>query len=161
MTKAWAVAALTVLSCVSGVAQHFPGAATAAATAADVPSCKKYTKTFSDLTTASTTEDEVMFNLPARGKLTGVTIKHTTAFTGGALSAFTVSVGDSSGDTFYTATFDIFIAPTDLLFLDTPMHSSSTFAARDVFAHFISTGANVDAATAGSVDLIACWVVLP
>ena len=102
-----------------------------------------------------------MFNLPARGKLTGVTIKHTTAFSGGTLSAMTVSVGDSSSDTFYTATEDIFQAVGDTVFLDTDMHSSSTFAARDVFGHFIATGDTMDNVSAGSVDLIACWVVLP
>lgn len=126
-----------------------------------VPVCKKYTKTAADLTTSSGTEDEVLFNLPARGKVTGVNIKHSLAFSGGTLSLITVSVGDSSSTTFYTSALDIFQAVSDTTFLDADMFLSSTFAARDVLARFTATGDTMNNVTAGSVDIHVCWVVLP
>ena len=126
------------------------------------PTCKLYTKTTADLTTASGTEDEVLFNLPARGVIKGLKVKHSEAFTGtGPLTAMTVSVGDSSGDTFYTATLNIFAAVSDINDLDTPFFGSSTFAARDVFGHFIATDETMDNVTAGSVDFMVCWSILP
>ncbi len=124
------------------------------------PSCATYVKTFADLTTASATEDEVLFNLPANGVLVGVRVKHSTAFSGGTLSAMTVSVGDSSSTTLYTSAFDVFqaAAATTILFAD--MFKASTSAARDVLARFTATGDTMDNVTAGSVDIHACWVVL-
>ena len=83
-------------------------------------------------------------------------MKHSAAFTGGTLSAMTVSVGDSSSTTFYTSAFDIFQAIGDTAFQDTDMYKSSTNAARNVLARFTATGDNVVNATAGSVDIRVC-----
>lgn len=130
----------------------------------NIGSCKKYTKTFTDLTDADTEQDPVLFNLPARGKVWAVNIKHSTAFSGGGLSAMTVSVGDSTSPTLYALAFDAFQAVADDKFQDgpsAPNFLSSTWAARDVFARFTSTGANMNAVTAGSVDVHVCWLVLP
>lgn len=126
--------------------------------------CRIYTKTSADLTDADTSEDEVLFNLPARGKVWAVNIKHSTAFSGGTLSAMTVSVGDSSSPTLYATAFDVFQAAGDTAFQDgpaSPNFVSSTWAARDVFARFTATGDNMNNVTAGSVDIHVCWLVLP
>ncbi len=127
----------------------------------NVPACDTYTKTFTDLTTASATEDEVLFNLPANGKISGVYTKHSTAFSGGTLSALTVSVGDSSGTTVYTPTFDVFQATGNTVKQDVALFSSTTSAARDVLARFTAVGDTVDNITAGSVSFSVCWVKVP
>lgn len=139
------------------VAQLFPDGGAGS----NNPGCFKYTKTAANLTTVSGTEDEVLFNLPARGVITGLKVKHSVAFSGGILSAMTVSVGDSSSDTFYSGTFDIFQAVADDKDQDTPFFGSSTFAARDVFGHFIATDDTMDDVTVGSVDFMICWAILP
>ena len=129
-----------------------------------IPTCELYTVAFTDLTTASTTEAEVLFNLPARGVITGLKVKHSVAFTGtGPLTAMTVSVGDTApaDDVAYTSTFDIFAAVSNALDQDTPFFGSSTFVADDVQANFIATGGNMDDLTAGSVNFMVCWAVLP
>ncbi len=123
--------------------------------------CKTYTVTQNDLTAASTVEDVVLFNLPARGKMTGVNVKHSQSFTGGGVSSMTVSVGDTSSPTFYSSAFSVSQGVSDTAQQDTQLFKSSTAAARDVRARFTSTGANVSAASAGSVDVAACWVQLP
>jgi len=126
-----------------------------------VPACKKYTVNESALTAAAGTEDEVLFNLPARGKLVGINVKTSTAFAGAGITAVTVSIGDSSSPTFYTSNYDVLAAVSDTNFQDTQMFKSSTMAARDVLMRFNCTGANCNAMTAGGVDARICWVVLP
>ena len=129
----------------------------------NVPACAKYTKTFADLTDADTEEDEVLFNLPALGKLTGVEVRHSLAFSGGTLSAMTVELGESvtPDDDLYVPAFDIFAAASATNLQDQDMFLSPTSAASDVIARFTATGDNMDNVTAGSVDFRVCWVVLP
>ena len=130
-------------------------------TLAQVRAWQKYTKAAADLTTASGTEDEVLFTLPANGILMGVRIKHSLAFSGGSLSAMTVSIGDSSSPTLYTSAFDIFQAAGATVMQFTDMLKASTSASRDVLARFTATSDTMDNVTAGSVDVHVCWVVLP
>ena len=118
--------------------------------------CATYTIPETDLTAAATTEDETLFELQSGHKVSGVFVKHSTAFAGGSLTAMTVSVGDSSSTTFYTAAFDVFQAVGDTAFQDSDMFKSSTNAARNVLARFTATGDNVVNATAGSVDIRVC-----
>jgi hypothetical protein len=115
----------------------------------------------SALTAASTTQDITLFQLPARGVVTGTTIKHSAAFSGGGLTGMTVSVGDQSSATLYAPAFDVFQAVSDTTFANADGFKSSTFAARDVFARFTSTGGNVVDATAGKVEVTACYAVRP
>ena len=118
--------------------------------------CTTFTIPETDLTAAATTEDETLFELQSGHKVSGVFVKHSTAFSGGSLTAMTVSVGDSSGTTFYTSAFDVFQAVSDTAFQDSDMFKSSTNAARNVLARFMATGDNVVNATAGSVDIRVC-----
>lgn len=145
----------TVLLTVAGAVTAKPGGT--------VPACELYTVAATDLTAAATTEDVVLFNLPARGKLTAVSIKHTVAFSGGTLTAMTVSVGESvtPDTTFYSSAFNIFQAIGDTIYLDTDMFKSPTYAASDVLARFTATGDNMNNVGTGSVGIVACWVVLP
>lgn len=122
------------------------------------PCWQRYTIAESALTDADTSEDETLFTCSQFCKVRGVVVKHSTAFTGGGLTAFTVSVGDSSAPTTYAPAFDIFQAAGDTVFDDTDGLASTTMAAagHSVIARFTSTTANVADATAGSVDIWVC-----
>lgn len=126
-----------------------------------VPVCSKYTVAETALTDADTSQDIALFTLPARGKITGVTIKQSDNFTGGSISALTVSVGTTASPAAYSAAFDIFQAEGDTVMQDDGGHFSTTFVSHSVIAQFNSTGGNVSAATQGSVDIWACYAVLP
>ena len=128
---------------------------------AHVPRCKTFTVLESDQTAAAPTEDLALFQLPTRGVMTGVTVKHTTPFSGGTLTGMTVSVGDSSDPVGYAPAFDVFQAASDTAFSDSGLFKSTTFAARDVLARFTATGDNVQNATAGAVDITACSTIRP
>lgn len=128
---------------------------------ANSPNCRTYSVEESALTAASTSQDVTLFQLPARGVITGITIKHSAAFSGGGLTGMTVSVGDQSNATLYAPAFDVFQAVSDTAFADSGGFKSSTFAARDVFARFTSTGGNVVNATAGKVEVTSCYAVRP
>ena len=52
-----------------------------------------FTVAESAIRAAATTEDIELFSLPARGVIHKVVLKHTASFTGGGLTAFTLSVG--------------------------------------------------------------------
>lgn len=124
-------------------------------------SCPQFTIGAATLTNASTTEDETLFPLPGGAKVIGASVQHSTAFSGGTLTAMTVSVGDSSSVVFYTSPFDLFAAASDTNFQDTNMFKSSTSLARPVLARFTATGDNMVNVTAGSVDIVVCWTQLP
>ena len=126
-----------------------------------LPRCQTYSVSESDLTAAAATQDVTLFQLPARGVISGVTTKHSTPFVGGSLTGMTVSVGDSSGTTAYAAAFDIFQAASDTTFLDSALFKSTTFAAREVLARFTATGDDVQNVTSGVVDITACVAVRP
>ncbi len=126
-----------------------------------LPRCKTFRVVESELTAAAATEDITLFQLPARGVMTGVTIKHETPFTGGTLTGMTVAVGDSSDAAAYAPAFDIFQTASDTAFSDSAVFKSTTFTARDVLAQFSATGDTVQNATAGAVDITACFAVRP
>ena len=138
----------------------------------NIPVCKTYTVAYSNaaFVAAATTADVTLFALPAKGKLTGMTIKHSAQYTdsGGAMSEVNVSVGDGTSHTAYSAAQNIgeATAVADTTFTDTSQFKSTTMAASNVVAHFTATGRDFgDGAatflTAGSVAISACWVVLP
>jgi hypothetical protein len=93
--------------------------------------------------------------------MTGVALKHSTAFTGGGLTAMDVSVGTVDASRYYTEAFSVLQAVGNAVFQDTTMFKSASWLADDVYLWFASDGANVNAATAGSVEVNACWVQLP
>lgn len=130
---------------------------------ATVPTWRKFTILETALTGASTTEDEALFTASQLEKILGVCIKHSAAFTGGGLTTFTVSVGLAGDVEFYSDPQNIFQVPGDTVKLDTNTFGSQTMASggHAIIAHFISTGDNVVAATAGSVDIWMLTSVMP
>jgi hypothetical protein len=124
--------------------------------------CNKYTVGEAALTAAALTQSISLFTLPDRAKVTGVTIKHSTAFSGPSITAVNVSLGQASGSaTAYTATHDIFQTVSNTAMLDDGGHYSASFASHGINANFTSVGANLSAMTAGSVDIWVCTVQLP
>lgn len=108
--------------------------------------CRTYTISFTNAAfiAKSATPDITLFSLPAKHKMLGASVKHSVLFDDGTgpMSAATVSVGDSSGATAYTAAFDIFQAVSATTYQDTSLFKSTTSVARDVLARFTSTGSN-------------------
>lgn len=121
---------------------------------AQAPQWYEYTKSYTDFSTAGTTNDVELLSLPAGGIIHDVQIKHSAAFTGGAITAYTVSVGIAGTLNKYLTAFNTFQAPGNTVFafggVRNMENSGSTTSIR---AAATSTGANLNAATAGSVTI--------
>jgi hypothetical protein len=129
--------------------------------AASVPACSKYTVGFASLTDADDNQDITLFTLPAQGVITGVEIKHAAAFTG-TFTGLTVSVDSPSGGSgFYASPFDVMTVASNTNYQMSDLFKAATFASEAVNAHFTSVGANLNTASAGSVDIRVCTVTLP
>lgn len=126
------------------------------------PSCTKYTFAYSDLSAAATTYNAEIFSLAAMGVMHGIAIKHTTAFSGGSVTACTISVGIASDLDKHGGPFDVYQAVGDTVF-----DFSSTFGIEDfgsatsIRIAAESTGDDLDQLTAGSVDIYVFKSVLP
>lgn len=114
----------------------------------------QYTKSFSDFSAAANTNSITLFSLPAATIIEQVVIKQSASFTGGTISAYTVSVGISGNDPKYASAFDVFQAPGDTV---AQLSSSAGF---EDFANPVtititatSTGDTLDNASDGSVDI--------
>jgi len=68
----------------------------------------KYTVLYSALATAGVTNDIELFSLPAKTVVEKVIIKTSTAFLGGLIATYTLSVGISGTLAKYIAAFDVF-----------------------------------------------------
>ena len=112
---------------------------------------------------ASTTQDVPLFALPPKGTITGIREKTAVAWSGAAFSTLNLSVGDSSGGSwFYTAaSYDLRAAASATNFRNTQLFRSSTDAGSNVVAHITANQILTTATIAGAVDIDACWVTLP
>lgn len=129
----------------------------ASALSADTLVWTKYTFSEAAFTAGATSESIELFSLAAAGVIHGVKIKHSTAFTGGGLTAFTVEVGIVGDESKYAQAFNVFQATSNTTFqLSSVLGSENHGAATSIKITARSTGANVSAATAGSVDV---WVL--
>lgn len=123
-----------------------------------VPRWKKFTKTFSDLSFAGLTNDIEVYSLAAAEIIHGIKIKHSTAFSGGAIASYTLSVGISGDLTKYASAFDVFQATSNTTFqLSNTFGSENHGAATSIRLAAVATGANLDQAAAGSVDV---WILV-
>jgi hypothetical protein len=124
-----------------------------------VPRWLKVTLGHADLAAAATSNSVALQTLPAGAVVHAVKVKHSEAFAGGAISAYTISVGPSASPTQYINAHNVFQAVGD-----TVMDSDATVtflthaaAGTDLEVKADSTGANLNAATAGSVDIWVLW----
>ena len=138
------------------------GTGFAAAGAAILPAWVKYTVSHTSLQAAALVNDIELFQLAAKQCLHAVMIKHSTAFSGGAIATYTLSVGLSGTLTKYTSAFDVFQATGNtVLQTSNSVNVENTAATTSVRLSAISTGANLNASAAGSVDVYVMLSTLP
>lgn len=130
---------------------------------ATVAKWTKYSSTFAALSAANTTNNIELFSLPAKTLITRVVIKHGLAFTGGLISAYTLRVGTVATPNKYIAAFDVFQAASDTIFSVSVVNDDMEHftAATSIRLTGVSTGANLDQATAGTVDIYVQTTLLP
>lgn len=122
------------------------------------PTWKKYTVAHTALQAAATSNDIELFSLAAKEVIQAVIVKHSAAFAGGTLTAYTVSVGITGEADRYSSAFDVFQAIGDTVFDQSgPSADVEDFgSATSVRIFAESTGDDLDQTTAGSVDV---WVL--
>jgi len=117
----------------------------------------KYTFAFGDaFAIAATTNDVELVSLPANTAIEAVIVKHSTAMSGGSITAYTASVGIAGDLEKYASDFNVFQAAAD----GTKQYSSSgdveSFSgATSIRFRATSTGGDLNTATAGEVDV---WI---
>jgi hypothetical protein len=96
-----------------------------------------------------------LFQIPAGGKVLGVEVKASVAFTGtGPLTALTASLGKNGGTTtLFTSAFDIFQAVGDTVLQETALYKLGQRSALVPAVNFVATGGNLNVLTAGSVTI--------
>lgn len=123
----------------------------------DVPVWEKVTVTYAQLAAAALTNSITLLELPAGGIIHAVKIKHSVAFTGGAISAYSVSVGIAGNTAKYASLFDVFQAADDESYQITDVLAGEDHdTAVNILVTALAVGANLSAAGAGSVDI---WVL--
>ncbi len=112
------------------------------------------TRSFTDFSAAATTSTITMFSLVPGGVIQAVKIKHSAAFGGGAIATYTVSVGISGTLAKYATAFDVFQAASGTaLQLSSTVGTESHTAEVAITATATSSGANLNAATVGTLDV--------
>ena len=134
------------------------GIAWSSSAAVTSPVWTKVNKTFTNLAAAATTNDIEVYSLPAGGIIHAVKTKHSTAFSGGAIASYTLSVGIVASLAKYSPAFDVFQAVSGTTFqIATITGSESHTGATSIRLAATSTGANLDQAAAGVVDV---WLLV-
>lgn len=124
------------------------------------PSWTKYNLTYANFSTAGTASTIVITTAAANTVVHAVKIQATTPFTGGAISAYTISVGTAAavgGSSAYATAFDVFQTTSNTTYQlsydwDQPV-SASTYT---ITATANSTGANLSVSTGGAVGI---WIL--
>lgn len=140
------------------------GAGTVNAAAAVQRSLYKSTLTFANFSAAALTADATIATLPAKVRLTGIIADVTTAFTGGAVTAATMTCGKTAGGNEYIVSFNVFAAAILIGDADAELGASITRAGSiqggdlpswtvttAVQCRLTTTDANTSALTAGTV----------
>lgn len=124
---------------------------------------KKYTLSNVDLSVADTFKQVTLFSLPAKSVLRAVVIHHTTPFTGGAISDYTVKLGVSTDLVKYASAWSVFPSSSGTYFFQL-FHADeieSMTAATNILLTAESAGDFLNAATQGSVNVYVEWFELP
>lgn len=120
----------------------------------------KVTKAYTDFSTAGLTNDISIYTLPAKGIIHACQMVATTKFSGGLISAYTISVGISGNLVKYSAAVNSFTGAS----LSQPSAITgieSTSGTTDIRAAAISVTGLLNAATAGSIDIYLLISQLP
>jgi hypothetical protein len=119
-------------------------------------------KVYSDFAKAATTSDPILIaRMPSRNLLRNIRTRHRISFTGGAVSACTVSLGTVALPELYASRFDIFQAASETTFeLVSQLASESACCWTNVYATLYTTGANTNALTAGQIHFVIECLIL-
>lgn len=121
-----------------------------------MPVWVKFTVPYTKFNAAALTQNITLFNLPRAGVIHAIRMKHSVAFGGGTIASYTISVGISGTVAKYAAAFNVFQAVADTaLQLSTTVGQESEANIVAITATATSTVGNLNAATAGSVDIYA------
>lgn len=122
----------------------------------------KYTVGFAALSAAAVTNDIELFSLAAKTMIHSVVIKQSTAFSGGLIATYTISVGISGNLVKYGVAFNTFQAAGATVFGMNNLPGIESFTgATSIRIAAVSTIGNLSAATSGSVDVWALTSLLP
>ncbi len=109
-----------------------------------------------DFTAAASSQSLTLFQLPAGGVIEMIKAKHSEAFAGGAISAYTIELGITGTPKKYMSPFDVFSAPAATNHrVSTSGDEESHDELTDILVTGEATGGNVDDAMAGTVEI---WV---
>lgn len=113
---------------------------------------------------AAVTASPVLFALPAKGRVLGVSEKTTTAWSGTGFTSFAETIGDSVGGTTYynSNAYDLDAAVGNTNFQNTAgLFKSASYAGSNVVV-VITANQNLNTnAITGVTDIEVCWVTLP
>lgn len=116
----------------------------------------KYTKAYTDFSTAALSNSLTLFSLTAKSIIHAIKIKHSASFSGGAIATYTVQVG-VSGDASLASAFNVKQATgTKVIQLSHDLYEGDETGSTTIQVTAVATGANLNAASAGSVDI---WVL--
>lgn len=132
--------------------EEIVGNLTASIDEAAGPTWIQVDKTYTDFSAAATTNNIEIYSLPAGAIIHAVIVRTTTPFTGGAISAYTLSVGITGTATKYSAAADVFTGTQEDQLASALIPESWT-AATSIKGFATSTTANLSAATAGAVSI--------
>lgn len=119
--------------------------------ATPVPTWYKVNFSHTDFQIGATTRTITLCQLPGGGIIHGSKVKHSLAFLGGAISAYTLKIGDNTVLDKYLAAFNVFAAAANSNFgLANNFDSFDQSAAQIVSIAAASTGANLSASTQGT-----------
>lgn len=134
----------------------------------------KVTVTYAALAAAATTADKVIATLPAKTKLVAIYADTTTTYTGGAVTATTLTVGKTTGGIEYLVSHDVFTATITRGLADADLGTSinranaiqggdlpSWTATTDISVRLTTTTANTNALTQGSTTYYLVTEKLP
>ena len=123
----------------------------------------KVTKTYAELAAASTTNNISVYTLPAKGIILNARVIPSTTFSGGGITAYTVTVGVAGNVAIIHNMADVFTGGVGDLGIGISVTSIaySMTATKDIRLYATSTDANLDQAVQGSVDIYLLVSVLP
>jgi hypothetical protein len=118
----------------------------------------KFTVGHAALQAAALTNDIELFALPPGAVIHGVKMKHSIAFAGTGITGYHLSVGLVADLERYSSLFDVLSAPANTNLLSTSTFESPNQGGNtSIRLAAVSTGANLDQSTAGTV---AVWLLL-
>lgn len=123
----------------------------------------RFSVTYSDLSAAALLNDVLLMTLPIKGVPERIIVKHSASFTGGSLSAYSVSIGLTGELARFVDPFDVFQAPSDDTYADVEIidGAPSFGGTTGIRIAATSVGANLSAATAGALDVWIKYSTLP